>query len=68
MVKRANIEDAGVLADLAIKMWTDQLQHDYVEGTEFASNCELGNEDSRKFHMSLGFEETNRIICFRKEI
>ena len=34
--------------------------------TEFASDCELGNTDSIKFHMSLGFEEANRIICFRK--
>jgi len=34
---------------------------------EFASDCELGNEDSVKFHMSLGFEEVNRIICFKKD-
>lgn len=142
MIKRASIEDAEVLADLAIQMWTDhvledltedfrhlvmhndavcyikhvddkpfafaqcQLRCDYVEGTEsspvgylegifvseeyrkhgyaaellseceewakekgcteFASDCELGNADSVKFHMSLGFEEANRIICFRK--
>ena len=36
--------------------------------TEFASDCELDNEDSLKFHMSLGFEEANRIICFRKKL
>ncbi|MBR6239780.1 MAG: GNAT family N-acetyltransferase [Clostridia bacterium] len=36
--------------------------------TEFASDCEFGNTDSIRFHMSLGFEETNRIVCFRKEI
>ena len=36
--------------------------------TEFASDCELVNEDSLKFHMALGFEEANRIICFRKDI
>ena len=36
--------------------------------TEFASDCELDNEDSLRFHMSVGFEETNRIICFRKKI
>lgn len=35
---------------------------------EFASDCELVNEDSLKFHMALGFEEANRIICFRKDI
>ena len=144
MIKRARIEDAGDLADLAIQMWTEhdpedlqeefrklamndeaacfikyaddkpiafaqcQLRHDYVEGTEstpvgylegifvsdayrkkgyaaellsecekwakekgcteFASDCELDNADSLKFHMSLGFEEANRIICFRKDL
>ncbi len=36
--------------------------------TEFASDCELGNEDSLKFHLAMGFEEANRIICFRKGI
>lgn len=144
MIKRARIEDAEVLADLAIQMWTDrvledltvsfrrlamnddavcfiksvddrpiafaqcQLRHDYVEGTEdspvgylegifvsegyrkkgyaaellsecekwakergcteFASDCELDNIDSLSFHMALGFEEANRIICFRKDL
>lgn len=34
-----------------------QLRHDYVEGT-----------DSFQFHMALGFEEANRIICFRKDL
>ena len=144
MIKRAGIEDAKVLAELAIQMWMDhvpedlseefrrlvmnddavcfiklvddkptafaqcQLRHDYVEGTEsspvgylegifvseayrkkgyaaellsecekwakekgcseFASDCELDNEDSLKFHMASGFEEANRIICFRKDI
>jgi aminoglycoside 6'-N-acetyltransferase I len=36
--------------------------------SEFASDCELVNEESLKFHMALGFEEANRIICFRKDI
>ncbi len=138
------MEDAKVLADLAIQMWTDrahedlteefrqlamndaalclikyvddkpiafaqcQLRRDYVEGTEsspvgylegifvsdgyrargyaadllsecekwakekgcteFASDCELDNLDSLRFHMALGFEEANRIICFRKDL
>jgi aminoglycoside 6'-N-acetyltransferase I len=35
---------------------------------EFASDCELDNIDSLRFHTALGFEETNRIICFRKEL
>ena len=36
--------------------------------TEFASDCELDNADSFRFHMSLGFEEANRIICCRKNL
>lgn len=36
--------------------------------SEFASDCELNNIDSFKFHLAMGFDEVNRIICFRKEI
>lgn len=36
--------------------------------TEFASDCELVNEDSLKFHLKMGFEEANRIICFTKKL
>lgn len=36
--------------------------------TEFASDCELDNTDSFKFHMAMGFEEANRVICFCKKI
>ena len=36
--------------------------------TEFASDCELENEDSLRFHIAVGFEEANRIICFQKRI
>ncbi|MBQ7737836.1 MAG: GNAT family N-acetyltransferase [Oscillospiraceae bacterium] len=36
--------------------------------SEFASDCELDNADSLRFHLALGFEEANRIICFRKEL
>lgn len=36
--------------------------------TEFASDCELNNDDSFSFHKAMGFEEANRIICFRKDI
>ena len=144
MIKRAKIEDAGELANLAIQMWMDnnledlteefcklvmnkeaacfikyvdgkpigfaqcQLRHDYVEGTksspvgylegifvsegyrkkgyaaellsecekwakekgcsEFASDCELDNDESMRFHMAMGFAEANRVICFRKEL
>ena len=36
--------------------------------SEFASDCELDNIESFRFHMALGFEEANRIICFRKKM
>lgn len=35
---------------------------------EFASDCELDNEDSLAFHLKMGFAEANRIICFTKEL
>ncbi len=34
--------------------------------SEFASSCELNNTESTKFHLQVGFEEANRIICFNK--
>ena len=36
--------------------------------SEFASDCELNNDESFHFHMNVGFAEANRIICFTKEI
>ena len=36
--------------------------------TEFASDCELTNDTSLAFHLAVGFEEANRIICFRKTL
>ena len=35
---------------------------------EFASDCELDNEESLKFHLKMGFAEANRIICFTKSL
>ena len=35
---------------------------------EFASDCELNNEGSLQFHLKMGFEEANRIICFTKRL
>lgn len=35
---------------------------------EFASDCELSNSDSLLFHLNVGFEEANRIICFTKKL
>ena len=36
--------------------------------SEFASDCELTNNESLAFHLKMGFIEANRIICFTKEI
>ena len=36
--------------------------------TEFASDCELDNTDSYRFHQAMGFVEANRVICFTKPI
>ena len=34
--------------------------------SEFASDCELSNTASLHFHLQIGFQEQNRIICFKK--
>jgi len=36
--------------------------------TEFASDCVLSNEESRRFHAHLGFAEANHICCFIKPL
>ena len=36
--------------------------------SEFASDCELDNTDSLKFHLKIGFQEANRIISFNKKL
>ena len=36
--------------------------------TEFASDCELSNAESLRFHLRVGFLEANRIICFTKKL
>lgn len=36
--------------------------------SEFASDCELTNTQSLQFHLRMGFEEANRIICFTKKL
>ena len=35
---------------------------------EFASDCEIDNQDSLAFHLKLGFQVVNRIICFAKKL
>ena len=36
--------------------------------TEFASDCELTNIESQKFHQAVGFEEANRIVAYVRKI
>lgn len=36
--------------------------------SEFASDCEIENVESFRFHLNIGFREANRIICFVKEL
>lgn len=35
--------------------------------SEFASDCDIYNKKSLEFHLSKGFKEANRIICFTKK-
>lgn len=35
---------------------------------EFASDCEIDNDNSVQFHKAMNFSEANRIICFYKKI
>lgn len=35
---------------------------------QLASDCELHNEDSIRFHLGSGFEEAGRIVCFIKNL
>jgi aminoglycoside 6'-N-acetyltransferase I len=36
--------------------------------TEMASDRELANEASGLFHQALGYEEVERIVCFKKSL
>jgi len=62
---KADYRNNGYAKELlsASEMWAKNMGC-----TEFASDCELGNVGSLKFHIAMGFEEANRIICFKKRI
>ena len=47
----------------ACEVWAKQ-----QDCREFASDCELSNEESLRFHLKMGFAEANRIICFTKQL
>lgn len=68
------LEGLFVMSDYRKKGYAKQLV-EYCEQwskskecTEFASDCELHNEESLAVHLKLGFQEVNRIICFAKKI
>ena len=52
---------------IAVKLVSECEQWAKEKGcTEFASDCELTNTESLNFHLAIGFQEENRIICFKK--
>lgn len=62
---KADYQKNGYAKELlsACEMWAKDMGC-----TEFASDCELDNTDSLKFHMAMGFDVANRIICFKKKL
>ena len=63
------VEEASRGQGLARKLLTACQEWARKQGCrEFASDCELTNNQSLRFHLALGFEEANRIICFAKKL
>ena len=62
---KADYRNRGYAKELlsACEKWAKDM-----DCTEFASDCELDNIGSLKFHLAMGFDEANRIICFKKNI
>ena len=60
-----NFRGRGFAAELLreCEKWTREMGC-----TEMASDCEMDNEASFRFHLKHGFIEANRIICFSKKI
>lgn len=77
-IKKAALSEAKIIAELAIQMWDSHTIEVLLMAcqnwakeqgcVEFASDCELTNEESLRFHLNMGFEEANRIICFTKKL
>lgn len=55
----------GVASDLLrhCEVWAAEMGCE-----EIASDCELNNLESERFHLRSGFSEANRIICFIKSL
>jgi aminoglycoside 6'-N-acetyltransferase I len=55
----------GVVASLvrAVEQWT------LAQGaSELASDALINNVDGHRMHAALGFQETERVVCFRKHL
>ena len=62
---RKEYQNKGYARELFIECETWAKQHGCHE---FASDCEVENEMSQRFHMAMNFTEVNRIVCFTKNI
>lgn len=68
------LEGIFILEEYRHKGYAKELLHECEKWAkekgckEFASDCEIDNDSSFNFHMALGFEEANRIICFTKKL
>ena len=81
-IRKAQLEDLAAAVRLAGELWpehsVEELEAElepYLEKEDGAiflaydrNHSELANEDSRRFHRALGFEEANRIICFVRRL
>ena len=71
MIRRVEMNDLHKVTALGLRLWPGHRETELAGEmgcTEFASDCELDNTDSLRFHLHTGFEEANRIICFRKTL
>jgi len=56
-------QGAGALLIAHAEQWARSLGH-----SELGSDAEIDNTDSIAAHRALGFEETDRIVCFLKKL
>ena len=71
MIRPAEMNDLPAVTALALRLWPGHTETELAGEmgcTEFASDCELDNTDSLRFHLHAGFEEAGRIICLRKSL
>ena len=80
MIIPVSVEFEKTWAELCVALWPEQSLDDLIKegrksgfrnqflylinGEELASDCELHNDVSRKFHNKVGFKEANVVVCF----